>query len=120
MSEDRMKILKMIENGTITAEDGMKLLKAVESSESRHESTEEEIQRAIKGVRINVYDPRREKKVDITLPAGIFKFFGVKYIKDIDSDIDISGVLEAIKSGEIGELMNITTDDGHRVIISVE
>ncbi|GGF31527.1 hypothetical protein GCM10010954_33420 [Halobacillus andaensis] len=32
MSEERMKILKMIENGTISAEEGEKLLKAVEYS----------------------------------------------------------------------------------------
>ena len=38
-SEERMQILKMIENGKISAEEGMKLMEAVDNGQSSDEDT---------------------------------------------------------------------------------
>ncbi len=116
MSEDRLQILKMIENGTISADDGLKLLDAV--SEKKEDKTNNT--RGVKWVRVVVTDDMKGKSVDIKLPSSLFKVFGTKIIKEVDSEIDINEILEMIHSGVEGELVNLTTDDGHIVSISLE
>ncbi|MBF4693202.1 SHOCT-like domain-containing protein [Fusibacter ferrireducens] len=115
MSEDRLQILKLIENGTISSEEGLKLLDAV--SEKREEKKPVE---SVKWVRLVVTSDEAEKSVDIKLPAKLFRVFGSKIVKHVDTDIDMEAILEMIQSGQEGEIMNITTDDGHVVSISLE
>ncbi|GAU76175.1 hypothetical protein [Fusibacter sp. 3D3] len=115
MSEDRLQILKMIENGTISAEDGLKLLDAVSEKKEDKKTTE-----PIKWVRVIVTNDEAEKSVDIKLPAKLFKILGSKIIKHVDTDIDMEAILEMIQSGQVGEVMNIIADDGHVVSVSLE
>ena len=74
MSEDALKILKMIENGTINAEEGLKLLEAISISDKKKQATNK---KTLKNIRIYVEDERRNNPVDIKLPIGVFKA-GVK------------------------------------------
>ena len=115
MSEDRLQILKMIENGTISSEEGLKLLDAVSEKKEEKKTSE-----SAEWVRVVVTNDMADKSVDIKLPAKLFKMFGSKIVKHVDSDIDMVAVLEMIQSGQEGEFMNITTDDGHVVSISLE
>ena len=120
MSEDRLQILKMIENGTISADDGLKLLDAV-SGKTEETISSKSNPKSVKWVRVVVTDEMKSKTVDIKLPSSLFKIFGTKIIKglDTDTDIDMDEILELIRSGVEGELVNITTDDGHLVVISL-
>lgn len=118
MSEDRLQILKMIENGTISADDGLKLLDAV-SGKSEETKSDKSIPKGVKWVRVVVTDEMKSKTVDIKLPSSLFKIFGTKIVKGLDTEIDMDEILELIRSGVEGELVNITTDDGHLVVISL-
>lgn len=115
MNEDKIQILKMIEKGTITAEEGVKLLDAISDVDGKPKAS-----KSLKWVRVSVWEPDGEKMVDVKLPSGLFKIFGSKLVFEIDKDVDIEALLKAIREGVTGELLNITSADGHRVIVTLE
>jgi len=123
MSEDSLKILKMIENGTINAEDGMKLLDAISGSDKKKQTT---TKKNLKSIRIYVEDERRNNPVDIKLPFGVFKAgikIGEKFSPDLQGvmeEIDYDEILSAIDEGATGEIMNVKTHDGHTIKIYFE
>ncbi len=122
MSNEKKKILKMIEDGIITAEEGFKLLEAI---------SEEDVQKSQpkggpKWVRIQVVDERTEKNVNIKLPISVLKVaikFGAKFSMNIDgvkAEDYYDELIQAIDEGVIGEVVNVETDDGNHVCISLE
>ncbi|MDW7660224.1 MAG: hypothetical protein SCL54_02235 [Bacillota bacterium] len=123
MKEEQMKILKMIEEGVITAADGMKLLEAISDEPEVNESAKNE---SVEWVRIKVSDPKRvNKDVNIKLPMSLIKIgmkigekFSVNFGTNLDPG-DFQKILEAIKEGGAGEVINIETDDGQIVEISL-
>ena len=124
MHEDELKILKMIESGTITAEEGMKLLEAIGSTEKKKATSSSK--REAKNVRVVVESDHKSTPVDIKLPLGIFKAgvkIGEKFSPEFQgamAGIDYESVLNAIDEGATGEVVSVTTDDGHLVKIYIE
>ncbi|MCD4713902.1 MAG: hypothetical protein K8R73_11510 [Clostridiales bacterium] len=123
MKEEQMKILKMIEDGVITAADGMKLLEAISDEPEVNESAKNE---SVEWVRIKVSDPKRvNKDVNIKLPMSLIKIgmkIGEKFSGNFGTNLDpgdFQKILEAIKEGGAGEVINIETDDGQIVEISL-
>ena len=47
MNEDALKILKMIETGTINAEEGMKLLEAINGTDKKKQTTNKKVLKKI-------------------------------------------------------------------------
>jgi hypothetical protein len=123
MKEEQMKILKMIEDGVITAADGMKLLEAINDEP---QATEGEKSETVEWVKIKVSDPKRvNKDVNIKLPMSLIKIgmkigekFSVNFGTNLDPG-DFQKILEAIQEGGAGEVINIETDDGQIVEISL-
>lgn len=123
MKEEQMKILKMIEDGVITAADGMKLLEAISEEPQATESNKND---SVEWVRIKVTDPKRANKdVNIKLPMSLIKIgmkigekFSVNFGTNLDPG-DFQKILEAIQEGGAGEVINIETDDGQIVEISL-
>lgn len=123
MSEDALKILKMIENGTINADEGMKLLDAIGASDKKKQTTNK---KALKSIRIYVEDERRNNPVDIKLPLGVFKAgvkIGEKFSPELQGameEINYDEILQSIDEGATGEIMNVKTHDGHTIKIYFE
>ncbi len=123
MSEDALKILTMIENGTINAEEGMKLLEAINGLEKKKQTASK---KTLKSIRIYVEDERRNNQVDIKLPFGVFKAgvkIGEKFspeLQGILEEINYEEILKSIDEGATGELMNVQTHDGHTIKIYFE
>ena len=123
MNEDELKILKMIETGTITADEGMKLLDAIGSTEKRKQTT---TKKTLKHVRLVVVDENKSNNVDIVLPLGIFKAgvkIGGKFSPELQTmmeEINYEEILKNIDAGATGELTTITTNDGHIIKIYLE
>lgn len=123
MKVEQMKILKMIEDGVITAADGMKLLEAINDEP---QTTEGEKNESVEWVKIKVSDPKRvNKDVNIKLPMSLIKIgmkigekFSVNFGTNLDPG-DFQKILEAIQEGGAGEVINIETDDGQIVEISL-
>lgn len=124
MQEDQMKILKMIENGTITADEGMKLLQAIGGSEEKKGSANRISKPS--HVRILVENEFKSKPVTVKLPIGLFKAgikLGEKFSPEFQgamSEVDYDAILTAINEGTMGEIMSVDTDDGSHVSIFIE
>lgn len=124
MREEELKILKMIEEGKITAEEGAKLLDAV-----REETAKDSGRFIGKRVKISVIDKNAgKKKVDISVPLPLAKAF-LKYglvsgatfggFNLKESGIDIDELQKMIDEGLEGTLIQLD-DEGEKVEIVVE
>ncbi len=130
-SEERMQILKMIENGKISAEEGMKLMEAVDSSQSSDEgATTNVIARPRKKkFRIQVFEGDMNKpKVNVNIPLGLAEI-ATKFVpKSVQANMNVGGeafdlreVIQMVQNGEDGTLLEVEdADDKTRVIISVD
>ncbi len=124
--EERMKILKMIEEGKITAEDGAKLLAALAESR-KTPSAPLSLTGAgseARWFRVRVTDLATGKtKVNVNIPMGLVNVgikMGARFAPDLDAE-QMEALAEALKSGATGKLLDVTDDeDGEHVEIFVE
>ncbi len=123
-SEERMRILRMIQEGKITAEEGSKLLAALR--ESRKEPRPPfPPGRVGKGwLRVRVTDMATNRaKVNVNLPLGLMDAglkIGAQYAPEL-AGIDLSQLIEDIKGGAQGKIIDvIDEEDGEHVEIFIE
>jgi hypothetical protein len=124
-TEERMKILKMIEEGKLSAEDGAKLLAAL--SEGRHASSAQAAARATGAghwLRIRVTDiATGRSKASVQIPLGLIDAgmkIGAHFAPEVEG-VDMSNVLNAVRSGMTGKIIDVTDDeDGEHVEMYVE
>ena len=126
--EERMKILKMIEEGKITAEEGAKLLSALADSRRTPPSASLSAASLAGGsarwLRIRVTDTATGKaKVNVNLPMGLVDVglkIGARFAPEIDSE-QMDAINTALKSGLSGKIIDVTDEeDGEHVEIFVE
>ncbi|HQV69769.1 MAG TPA: hypothetical protein PLJ62_13770 [Thermoflexales bacterium] len=127
-TEERMKILKMIEEGKITPEDGAKLLAALSdtrktSAPPRGFATNTPGTGA-RYFRIRVSDAASGKsKVNVNIPMGLVNVglrMGARFAPEI-AGLDMSELQNAINSGMTGKIIDVTDEeDGEHVEIFVE
>lgn len=120
--EERMQILQMVANGTISAEEGSKLLRALEEgSRPRSDTTDASKPRLF---RVRVTDLATGKnKVNVTIPMGLVNVgvkMGARFAPNIDG-LDYDDLMTAIREGAHGRIVDITDEsEGERVEIYVE
>ncbi len=125
-SEERMKILKLIEEGKISAEEGSKLLTAL-SGARRGVPTPPRpsgMGGPARWLRIRVTDTRTGRsKASVQLPlsmvdAGIK--IGARFVPEVDG-VDMTSVMDAVRAGVTGKIIDVVDDeDGEHVEIYVE
>lgn len=123
--EERMKILKMVEDGKISAEDGAKLLAAL--FESRKSPTPPNVPMVGSGARwfrVRVTDLATGKtKVNVNIPMGLVNVgikMGARFAPGLESE-QMEAIAEALRSGMVGKIVEATDEeDGERVEIFVE
>jgi hypothetical protein len=124
-TEERLQILKMIEEGKISAAEGAELLRALDTKGDKSQSQE-----PLKGAsaprwfRVRVTDVNTGRnKVNINIPMGLVNVgikMGARFAPEIEGG-QLENILEAVRSGQQGKVMDITDDeDGERVEIFVE
>ncbi|SCG84494.1 hypothetical protein DW1_2939 [Proteiniborus sp. DW1] len=121
LKEEKMQILKMIEEGKITSKDGLELLGALEEKE------ELPMIKSSKWLKIKVRDPEDNTKVNVNIPLALVDV-GLKMatkfspeLKNSDiKDIDFNEIAELIKNGAEGKIIDIESDSGEKVEIIVE
>ena len=124
-AEERMKILKMIEEGKVSAEDGAKLLAAL--SEGRRGSGGSGSNRpsgAGRWLRIRVTDVvTGRSKASVQIPIGLIDAgmkIGAHFAPEVEG-VDMSYVMDALRSGMTGKIIDVTDDeDGEHVEIYVD
>ena len=127
--EERMKILKMVEDGKVTAEDGAKLLAALD--DSRKTAPRPPMPPPAPGttasgrwLRIRVTDVNTGRpKVNVNIPMGLVNVglkMGAKFAPEVDG-LDVQQITEAINSGMTGKIIDVMDEeDGEHVEIYVE
>jgi len=119
MQDERRKILEMVQQGTINADEAARLLDALRTQE---ESADRARHRP-RWVRIRVTDIEDNKvRVNLTLPVGLVRA-GLRAGGSIAGvhGLDTAGLEEMLDRGEIGHLLDLRdAADGERIEIFVE
>jgi len=121
-SEERMRILKMIEEKQITAEEGAKLLEALRATGS-DAAQHEEVTKA-RWLRVRVTDRSSGKlKVNVNIPVGLVDVglkMGARFAPEMNG-MDLSAIQTAIKGGMQGRIIEVDDEaDNERVEVFVE
>ena len=121
-SEERMRILKMIEKKQITAEEGAKLLEALRATGS-DAAQREEVTKA-RWLRVRVTDRSTGKlKVNVNIPVGLVDVglkMGARFAPEMNG-MDLSAIQTAIKGGMQGRIIEVDDEaDNERVEVFVE
>ncbi|GAB4503211.1 MAG: hypothetical protein Fur0043_02030 [Anaerolineales bacterium] len=123
-TEERMKILKMVEEGKISVEEGARLLSALSEGRTAGGSTPP---RGVSGgrmLRIRVTDVASGRsKASVQIPLALVDAglkIGAHFAPEVEG-VDISNVLDALRSGVMGKIIDVVDEeDGEHVEIFVE
>ena len=134
-TDERMTILRMIENNKITAEQGAQLLSAMgktgeataaPAAEIPQEQPSHSPATASRGrrFRVEVTDTVSGKhKVSVNLPIGLVRWglrTGKKFSSDLD-DIDMDELADMLEGGEDGQFIEVfDEEDGEHVRVFIE
>ena len=123
-SEERMKILKMIEEGKLSAEEGTKLLTALSDKRPPVPPRPPGMPGTPRWLRIRVTDVRSGRsKASVQIPLALVDAgmkIGAHFAPEVEG-VDMSNVLDAVRSGMTGKIIDVTDDqDGEHVEIYVE
>ena len=124
-TEERLKILKMVEDGKITAEDAAKLLAAL--NEGRKNAPPPAAGASggeARWFRVRISELASGKTTTtVNIPLGLVNAgikMGARFVPSWDSG-QMEAVTEALRSGASGKIIDVTDDDkGERVEIFVE
>jgi hypothetical protein len=126
-TEERMKILKMIDEGKISAEEGAKLLSTLSESRRPGGPGGSNISRGFGGarwLRVRVTDVATGRaKATVQLPLNLLDAgmkIGAHFAAEVNG-VDMSTIMEALRSGMTGKIIDVIDEkDGEHVEIFVE
>jgi hypothetical protein len=126
-AEERLKILKMIQEGKITADEGAKLLKALTASgqKPRRVATVRSAG-AARWLRVRVTDMSSGKsKVNVNLPLKLVDAGLNIAAQFAPEDIEVAGLMdavnEAIEDNLIGKIVDVVDgEDGEHIEVFIE
>ncbi len=128
-SEERMRILQMIQEGKISAEEGAKLLEALGKGKrppvppmpprSPHPPG-----RDARLLRVRITDLKTGKtKVNVNIPMGLVNVgirLGARFMPT-SADVDFDEIMAAIESGTSGKVVDVEeVEEGERVEVWIE
>jgi hypothetical protein len=123
ISEERMKILEMVEEGKLNTSEAMELLDALEGDE-----VEIKPKTDAKWLKIRVKTMDDNPKVNVNIPLSLVDV-GLKLAKKFDpkleqsglDQIDLDEIIEAVKNGAEGKIVDVENEENQtRVKIYVE
>jgi hypothetical protein len=124
-SEERMKILKMIEEGKISADEGSKLLAALSDSRRGMPTPPRPPGGGTaRWLRIRVTDTRTGRsKASVQIPLALVDAgmkIGAHFAPEVEG-VDMSNVMDSIRMGVTGKIIDVVDEeDGEHVEIFVE
>lgn len=123
-TEERMKILNLIRDGKITAEEGAKLLSALGGSQKSTRTPATRNAGEPRWFRVRVTDLVTGKsKVSVNIPFGLMEWglqIGAQFAPEV-ADLDLGELKEMLKSGVEGKIVDvIDEEDGEHVEIFIE
>jgi hypothetical protein len=123
-AEERLKILQMIKDGKITAEEGAKLLAALGESQKGGRKLNPRSPGAARWFRVRVTDTATGKtKTSVNIPLSLMEWgvqIGAQFAPEV-GNLDINQVSEMLQSGVEGKIVDvIDEEDGEHVEIFIE
>jgi hypothetical protein len=120
-TEERLKILKMIEEGKVSAEEGAKLLAALTTPSRPSGGLTAS---GAKWLRVRVTDVNSGRsKATVQIPLTLMEAgmkIGAHFAPEIDG-VNMDQLMVALRSGMTGKIIDVTDDeDGEHVEIFVE
>jgi len=118
VESERLQIIKMVQEGKLTPDEATKLLQALEGKSTGDLAT------AARGktLRVRIIEAGGTK-VNVNVPMSLLEAamaIGVKFIPEVQlRGVDLSAVLEAIRQGVTGKIVDIDSEEA-KVEISVE
>ena len=124
MENERLQILKMVEQGQISAEEGAKLLEALEEGIGKMQTASQKGSQQARWLRIRVSNlASGGDKVNIAIPFRLVDLglrIGARFAPNIE-DLDVEKVVQAIREGTVGKVVDVQDiEGGERVEIFVE
>ena len=121
-SEERLRILKMISDKQITAEEGSKLLEALRVSDS--EARDRSDPTKSRWLRVRVTDRATGKtKVNVNIPVGLVDVglkMGARFAPEM-AGMDLQAIQAAVREGYQGRIVEVDDEeDNERVEIFIE
>jgi hypothetical protein len=129
-SEERIKVLRMIQEGKVTASEGLKLLEALEEGKKNPQGRSAVPEKAIvqgpgaRWFRVRVTDTNTGRvRVNIRLPITVvttgFKL-GARFSPEVEG-LDMTMLMDSIRSGETGQIVDVYDEqDGEHVEVFLE
>ena len=124
-AEERMRILKMIDEGKISAEEGARLLSALsESRRGPNASLPPRQPGAARWLRVRVTDVATGRsKATVQIPLALIESgmkIGAHFAPEVEG-VDMPTIMEALRSGVTGKIVDVVDEkDGEHVEIFVE
>jgi len=122
-NEERLKILKMIDEGKITAEEGAKLLATLSESRmsARKPPSGPRSYGGARWLKVRVTDMDTGKaKATVNLPLGLVDA-GLNIASKYAPDVAFDELVEAINAGAEGKIIDVyDEEDGEHVEIFIE
>jgi hypothetical protein len=130
MTDDKLRILQMLEKGTINASEAADLLNTLDTvTEDNSISHPEEQNVRAKWMKIEITDINSGKKrVNLRVPLAILRIAGKSgriFTKYLDNDtqtlLDEDAISDFINEGQKGVIVDvIDEDDGEKVLITLD
>jgi hypothetical protein len=124
-NNERMMILKMIEEGKVSADEGARLLTSVESRPNKPlQNLAKQSQAAGKWFRVRVTDTNTGKsKATVSLPLSLMDWglrVGAQFAPEVGS-LDLGELSEILTTGMEGKIVDVLDEeDGEHVEIYIE
>ena len=117
-AEERMRVLRLIEDGKISAEEGARLLAALGKSDKRARrqrgTADGRAEEEGRWLRLRVSDTRSGKtRVNMTIPLGLVNMglaVGARFVPDV-AELDVEAIRNALRSGLHGKILEVRDDD---------
>ncbi len=112
ISEERLKILNLIQAGKLTPEEGLRLLEALDRPAAV--KPEHPAAGAARWLRVQITDLVSGKtRVNVRLPVTVLNT-GIKMGARFSTDLgqaEMTQILDAIRSGSIGKILDVIDDE---------
>ncbi|BAS28742.1 SHOCT-like domain-containing protein [Limnochorda pilosa] len=122
--DDRLQILKMVQEGKISPEEADRLLEALEAPpEARRPAGDDKEDRPPRFIHIEVTS-EDERKVDVRVPIQLAKmalhFVPRRALAQVNGrELDVDELIRQVQAGASGVLVEVDEDEDH-VRISIE
>ena len=125
---EKLTILKMVEEGKITVEEASKLLETIEVKKEELSIISKSEGRTAKWVKIKVFEGGEKTRVNVNVPIALIDVaFKIAKASDSNFDVklgninlDIDDIIKLIQDGAEGKIVDIESDDGTKVEIIIE